>query len=68
VSEDKVNITRKKLNNDPQNITQKIKDRVTRTPLKIGRELMCSGRVSGFCITNGTCPVNLLQEKLENTK
>ena len=28
--------TRKRANNDPQNITQKTKDWVTRTPLKTG--------------------------------
>jgi len=36
----------KKTNNDLQSITQKTKDRVTRTPLKMGAELGCSGRVS----------------------
>ena len=36
-------------NNDIQNITEKTKDRVTRTPLKTGGELMCSGRVSSSC-------------------
>jgi hypothetical protein len=36
----------KRTNNDLQNTTPKTKDRVTRTPLKIGDELMCSGRVS----------------------
>jgi len=30
---------------DLQNITHEIKDRVTRTPLKTGGELRCSGRV-----------------------
>ena len=33
-------------NNDLQNSTQKTKDRATRTPLKIGCELMCSKRVT----------------------
>ena len=32
-------------NNNLQNTTQKTKDRVTRTPLKTGGELRCSGRV-----------------------
>jgi hypothetical protein len=32
-------------NTDLQNITHKIKDRVTRTPLNTGGELRCSGRV-----------------------
>ena len=31
--------------NDLQNITQKIKDRATRTPLKARDKLRCSGRV-----------------------
>jgi len=34
--------------------TYKTKDRVTRTPLKIGGELRWSGRVSSSCSTNGT--------------
>jgi len=39
--------------------TYKTKDRVTRTPLKTGRELRCSGRVSSSCSTSGTRRVNL---------
>ena len=38
-------VSRKKdkmTNNEPQNITQETKDRVTRTPLKTGGELRCS--------------------------
>jgi hypothetical protein len=35
------------------------KDRVTRTPLKTGGELRCSGRVSSSCSTSGTRRVNL---------
>jgi hypothetical protein len=50
----------KTTNNDPQNITQKTKDRVTRTPLKSGVELRCSGRVSSSC--------SLMQEEFEDTK
>jgi hypothetical protein len=38
----------------------KINDRVTRTPLKIEDELMCSGRVSSSCSTSGTRRVNLV--------
>ena len=34
--------------------THKAKDRVARTPLKTGGELMCSGRVSNSCSTGGT--------------
>ena len=38
--------------------THKVKDRVTRTPLKTGGELGCSGRISRFCSTYGTRRVN----------
>ena len=40
--------------------THKTKDRITRTPLKTGGELMCSGRVSRSCSTTGTRRVNLV--------
>jgi hypothetical protein len=40
--------------------TYKTKDRVTRTPLKIGGELRCSGRVSSSCSSSGTRRVNLV--------
>ena len=40
--------------------TYKTKDRVTRTPLKTGCELRCSGRVSSSCSTSGTRRVNLV--------
>jgi hypothetical protein len=36
---------RKRTNNDPQNIHIKNKNGVTRTPLKTGGDLGCSGRV-----------------------
>ena len=39
--------------------TYDTKDRVTRTPLKPGGELRCSGRVSSSCSTSGTRRVNL---------
>jgi transcription initiation factor TFIID subunit TAF12 len=35
----------KRINNDLQNITYKTNDRVTRTPLKTGGELRCSGKI-----------------------
>jgi hypothetical protein len=35
-------------------------NRVTRTPLKSGGELGCSGRVSSSCSTSGTRRVNLV--------
>jgi hypothetical protein len=40
--------------------TYKTKDRETRTPLKTGGELRCSGRVSSSCSTSGTRRVNLV--------
>ena len=40
--------------------TYKTKDRVTRTPLKTGGELRCSGRVSSYCSTSDTRRVNLV--------
>jgi hypothetical protein len=40
--------------------THKTKDRVTRTPLKTGGELWCSGRVSSSCSTSGIRRVNLV--------
>ena len=36
------------------------KERVTQTPLKIGGELRCSGRVSSSCSTSDTSHVNLV--------
>jgi hypothetical protein len=46
--------------NDLQNITQKTKDLETRTQLKTGSELMCSGRDGSSCSTSGTSRVNLV--------
>jgi hypothetical protein len=40
--------------------THNTKDRVTRTPLKTGDELRCSGRVSSSCSTSCTRLVNLV--------
>jgi hypothetical protein len=40
--------------------TYKTNDRVTRTPLKTGGELRCSGRVSSPCSTSDTRRVNLV--------
>ncbi len=40
--------------------THKTTDRVTRTPLKTGGELGCSGRVSSSCSTSDTRRVNLV--------
>jgi len=47
-------------NNDLQNTTLKTNDRVTRTPLKTGDELRCSGRVNSSCSTSGTRRVTLV--------
>jgi hypothetical protein len=44
--------------------THKTKDRVTRTPLKTGVELLCSGRVDSSCSTSGTHRVNLVTSLL----
>ena len=44
-----------------QTTIYKTKDRVTRTPLKTGGELRCSGRVSSSCSTCGTRRVNLVR-------
>jgi hypothetical protein len=43
---------RTKRNNDLQNTTYKYKDRVTRTPLKTGGELMWSGRIINAYYSN----------------
>jgi hypothetical protein len=40
--------------------TYKIKDRVTRTPVKTGAKLRCSGRVGSSCSISGTRRVNLV--------
>ena len=55
--------TKEKVQKDKQRSTKhthKTKDRVTRTPLKTGGELWCSGRVSSFCSISGTRGVNLV--------
>ena len=54
----------KRTNNDRQNITYKTKYLVTRTPLKNGGELRCSGRVSSSCSTGGTIHVNLVKNPM----
>ena len=54
---------KKKVQKDKQRSTKhtyKTKDRVTRTPLKTGGELRCSGRVSSSCSTSGTRRINLV--------
>ena len=49
----------KRINNDLQNITHKIIDRVTRNPLKAEGEPRCSEKVSSSCSTSGTHRVRL---------
>jgi hypothetical protein len=44
--------------------TYKTKDRVTRTPLKIGDELRCSGRVSSSCSSSDTRRVNIVANQV----
>ena len=54
---------KEKIQKDKQRSTKhtyKIKDRVTRTPLKTGGELRCSGRVSSSCSTSVTRRVNIV--------
>jgi len=54
---------KEKVQKDKQRSTKhphKTKDRVTRTPLKTGGELRCSGRVSSSYSTSGTRRVNLV--------
>ena len=62
---------KKKAQKDKQRSTKhahKTKDRVTRTPLKIGSKLRCSGRVSIFCSTSGTRRVNLVTNPVTSHK
>ena len=49
--------------------THKTKDRDTRTPLKTGCEIRCSGRVGSSCTTSGTRRVkqDILSYNLEST-
>ena len=44
----------------------KTKDRVTRTPLKTGGELRCSGRVSSSCSTSGTRHIYNISNSIQN--
>ena len=46
--------------------TYKTKDRVTRTPLKTGGELGCSGRVGRFCSTRGSSQVTVIKTYISN--
>ena len=56
-------LPKEKVQKDKQRSTKdtyKTKDRVTRTPLKTGGELRCSGRVGSSCSTSDTRRVNLV--------
>jgi hypothetical protein len=46
--------------------THKTKERATRTPLKTGDELRCSGRVGSSCSTSDTNRVNLVTNPVIN--
>jgi hypothetical protein len=48
------------------NNTRTTKDRVTRTQLKSGGELRCSGRLISSCSTSGTRRVNLVTNPVIN--
>jgi len=57
----------KKGQKDKQRSTKhihKTKDRITRTPLKTGGELMCPGMVSSSCSTSGTRHVALVTNQV----
>jgi hypothetical protein len=52
-------------NNDLQNTSQKTQDRATWTPLKVGVDLMSSGRVNSSFTTKKTCKYKLNVETIE---
>ena len=56
----------KRTNNDLQNITDKTKDQVTRTPLNTWAGFRCSGRLSSSCSTSDTRRVNLATNHVIN--
>jgi hypothetical protein len=57
-------MTKRKSTKGSTKHTYKTKDRITRTPLKTGGKLRCSGRVSSFCSTSGTRRFNLATNKV----
>ena len=60
-------MSKKKVQKDKQRSTKhtyKTKYRVTRTPLKTGGELRCSGRESSSCSTSDTRRVNLVTNQV----
>ena len=52
---------KKRLSNNLHNTIQKTKDRATRTSLRTGDELMCSGSIRYSCSTCGTRRVTLVK-------
>ena len=56
------NAQKKKYKRRSTKHTHKTKDRVTRTPLKIGGELKCSERVGSSCSPSGTHRVSLVKK------
>jgi hypothetical protein len=63
ISKNRQHTGQKKVQKDKQRSTKhayKTKDRVTRTPLKTGGELRCSGRVGRSCSTSHTRRVKLV--------
>ena len=61
--EQKTEWSKEKVQKDKQRSTKctyKTNDRVTRTPLKTGGQLRCSGRVSSSCSTSETRRVHLV--------
>jgi hypothetical protein len=55
-----------RINNGRQNTPQKTKDRATRTSLKTGEELRCSGRVGISFSTNGIHRVTLVTNPVKS--
>ena len=60
--------TGEKKKNKGTNTTHKTKDRVTRTLLKTGGDLMCFARVSSSCSTSGTHSVTLFTNQVISHK
>ena len=63
IEEEQTTMAKRKVQKDKQwstKHTYNTKDRVTRTTLKTGGELMCSGWVSSSCSTSDTHCVNLV--------
>ena len=57
---------KKTANNDLQNNAKKTKDWATRTSLKIGSELRCTGRVGNSCSKSGTRRVAIVTNPVIN--